>query len=61
MVIAIADGIDRFTAVAEFTQCFTDVLQGRLIRPGKIIQLQYHTGDVFIIFGFANGIHQVKQ
>ncbi|MNE78700.1 hypothetical protein D3C80_1751330 [compost metagenome] len=28
LIIAVADGIDRFACVAEFAQCFADILHG---------------------------------
>ncbi|MNL57599.1 hypothetical protein D3C87_1811740 [compost metagenome] len=37
LVIAVANGENRFPAVAEFPQRLADVLQRRLISAGKII------------------------
>ncbi len=57
----IAHGKDRFTAVAEFPQCFADILHGRLVCPGKIFQIHHDAGDVAIIFCLANRIHDIEQ
>jgi hypothetical protein len=57
----IAHGKDRFAAVAEFPQRFTDILHGRLVGPGKIFQIHHNAGDVAIIFCLANSIHDIEQ
>ena len=57
----IAYGKDRFAAVAEFSQRFTDILHGRLVGPGKIFQIHHNAGDVAIIFCLANSIHDIEQ
>ena len=59
--VAVADGNDRFTAVAEFPQRFPDVLHRRLIGSGKIFQIQHDTGNVAIVFGLTDRVDDIKQ
>ncbi len=61
LAVVIAHRNDRFAAVAELAQRFTDVLHGRLIRPGEVLQIEHDAGNVTVIFRLTNGIDDIKQ
>ena len=61
LVVAVADGEDRFAAVAELAQRFADIAQRRLVGAGEVIQLQHHAGNVFVVFGLADAVYHVEQ
>ena len=59
--VAAADGIYRFTAVAELAKRFTDVLHRRLIAADEVFQIQYDTGDITVVFRLANRLYDIEQ
>ncbi len=61
LAVVIAHRNHRFAAVAELTQRFTDVLHGRLIRSGKVLQIQHDAGDVAVILRLTNSIDDIEQ
>ena len=61
LAVAAANGVDRFAAIAEFAQRFTDVLHRWLIAAGKVFQIQHDAGDIAVVFRLANCLHNIKQ
>ena len=59
--IAVAAGIDRFAAVAEFAQRLADILQRRLIGAGKVAQIEHDAGNFAVAFRLPDSRHDIEQ
>ncbi|MNB87914.1 hypothetical protein D3C75_349190 [compost metagenome] len=61
LAIVVAHRNHRFAAVAEFAQRFADILHGRLIGSGEVLQVEHDAGNVAVIFCLPDCIDDIEQ